>query len=468
MNKVKTIVTINKYVESKEKILEFIKNGVSTFRIDLGSTTHNKCISIMKTIEEINEKLSTKVSVIIDTKGPRISIGKFVEGKAQFHKNDKIRIYKNNIAGDKTKFSVDYKAFIDEVPIGTIISFSTGVVSLEVVDRDDESLICLVLSNGVIESGSFLYTPGYKPKLDFLNKSNKEDIEFAASLKADYITLSYVSCLEDVLNVNDMLIESGNNHTAVISKIENESALEDLDEILKISEGLLIARNDLGSEIPAERIPGIQKKAIHKCHLMGKISIVSMDIFDELIEYPTRAEVSDLANSVLDGTDAILLGLDPVYKENTFEVLKSINKVIETAEKDFSYMDFYDKSVRSESGDIEGNLVSSAALISHKLKCNSIIVPTLSGTIAKKISRFRPDCPIIAFTTDIETAKSLNLYFGIYTVLVSKLDSLNKLTNMVKKIIKNQKDSTKEKIIILGNYSFENLDNVNFIEIEEI
>lgn len=471
MNKVKTIVTINKGNDSKEEILNFVNKGVNTFRIDLSSVTYNYASNVIQIIREINKTLSSKISIMLDTKGPRLCTGRFIGGKAEFKKNDKIRVYPSNVLGDKTKFSVDYKDLIDDVNYGATIKLAGGTVELQVIDKDedDEALICKVVKGGEVESHTNINIPNCKLKVSFMNRKNKEDIQFASQVSADYLALSFISGVDDVLDVNDLLIESGNDNTAIISKIENEKALEELDEILNISEGLIIARNDLGSEIPIERIPGIQKRIISKCHMVGKISIVSTDIFADVMDTPTRAEVSDIANAVLDGTDAVLLGLDPVYNDNSINVLDSINKVIETAEKDIEYMDFYDKSNRSEEQNITGNIVSSVVYMANRLKCVAIVVPTNSGILPKRISRFRPNCPILALTYDEAVVKNLSLNFGVYPILVAKSESIDEVIQNSKDLVKkNISVKRGDHIIITGGYPLNNTKYTNLIEIEEI
>ena len=437
MNKVKTIVTINKGNDSREEIIDFINKGVLVFRIDLSSVTYHYANNIIELIRDINKTTPSKISIMLDTKGPRICTGKFIGGKANYQKNDKIRVYSSTSLGDKTKVTIDYKGLIDDVNYGATIKLSGGVVELQVIDKsdDDESLICKVIKGGEIENHAQVNIPNCKLKVNFMNRKNKEDIEFASSVLADYLALSFISGVDDVLDVNDMLIEAGNDTTAIISKIENEKALEELDEILNISEGLIIARNDLGSEIPIERIPGIQKRIINKCHLAGKISIVSTDMFANVMDTPTRAEVSDIANAVLDGTDAVILGTNPVYNDNSLNVLDSINKVIETAEKDIEYMEFYDKSNRSEEQNITGNIVSSVVYMANRLKCVAIVVPTNSGMLVKKISRFKPNCPILALTHDESIAKNLSLSFGVYSILVKKSETIDEVIKNSKELV---------------------------------
>lgn len=470
MNKVKTIITLNKN-SSREDILHFIEKGVFVFRIDLSLMTYNAAEKIIDVINDINNKSSFSVAIMLDIKGPRLTTGKFQGGSAIYKKNDKIRIYSNNVLGDKTKFSIDYKNLIDDIELDSTIKIASGTVILKVIDKDikDNSLVCQVQKEGEVFNNASINIPSSKLKMKFMSTKTRDDIKFASKVSADYLALSFISSVDDVLDVNDLLIECANDHTAIISKIENEQALEELDEILNLSEGLIIARNDLSSEIPIERIPGIQKRIINKCHLKGKISIVSTDMFNSSIDIPTRAEVSDIANSILDGVDAVMLGLNPAYDDNSFDVLDSINKIIFMAEKDIEYITFYDKSNRSEEQNINGNIISSASYMATKLKCRAIVVLTNSSIISKKISRFRPNCPVFTLTENLESAKNLLLNFSIYPIVAKEYKNMDDAIKNSKELIqKIMPLNHGDKIIIISAYPFNSLNGVNLIEIEEI
>jgi pyruvate kinase len=257
----------------------------------------------------------------------------------------------------------------------------------------------------------------------------------------------------------------------IIAKIENERAVNDIDNIINNSDGILIARGDLGFELPVERIPGIQKSIINKCHQNGKFSIVAVDMIiqEEENDEPTRAEVSDIANAVLDGVDAIVLtgktanGLYPV------ETIFTINKILDEAELDVDYYSFMDRAVRTENKDISGIIAHNVASSAIYLNCKAIYAPTITGYTARKISRFRPICPIIAASPNVETVKSLQLYFAVYPVLIHELHTFDKVIEAAKKMSQDVLDlNLNDKYIITGGYPFKDVKHTNFMKIEEL
>jgi pyruvate kinase len=307
--------------------------------------------------------------------------------------------------------------------------------------------------------------------MPFLSKQDRDDILLAHTLNIDFIALSFVNGHEDVLEVNDMLINMGNDHIGIIAKVENESAFEDIDEIIKVSEGVMVARGDLGVEVPMERVPGIQKAIISKCHVAGKVSIVATEMMTsmEVNVIPTRAEVSDVANAVLDGTDAVMLSNETTNGIYPIETLQMMEKIIAAAEKDVDYLNFMDKAIRTETRDTTGMIAYDVAETSNYLKCKAIFAPTISGYTARKISRFRPNCPIIAVSPSSAAVKSLALHFGVVPVLIGELKSLDRIIEISKKMVKDMIEiEPGDKIVITGGYPFKEVKHTNFMKIEEL
>lgn len=471
MNKTKTVVTIGPASKDKDIIKQLIISGADVIRINLSHADHEFCREVIKKIEEVNKELGKYTSIMLDTNGPAVRIGKIHTSHAFLKSNDLVRVYMKDLVGDSTKFSVNYNNLINDLSIGSIIKISDGNVELEVEDKDDDCLICRVLKEGIISSNDSLNVPSTRLNIPFLSKKDKEDIKFAHEMNIDYIALSFVSTIEDVLEINDLLIELGNDHIAIISKIENEQALENIDDILSVSDGLMVARGDLGVEIPLERIPGIQKLIISKCQLSGKISIVATEMLTSMENSltPTRAEVSDIANAVLDGCDAVMLSNETTIGKYPVETLSMMEKVIHEAELGIDYLGLMDKASRSENKDITGILAHSVIDGSNRLKASAIITPTNSGHTAKKMSRFRPPCPIIAVSPNIATVKNLNLYYGVEPVLVREFDSLDRMIKESRAVaIDLLKLVEKDKIIITGGYPFKDVKHTNFMKIEEL
>ncbi|MCI9233543.1 MAG: pyruvate kinase [Bacilli bacterium] len=471
MNKTKIIATIGPASSDEATLKSLITDGMDVIRLNLTHASYDFCTNVIDKIHKLNEELKTHVSIMLDTEGPNVRVGKFVGGKAFLAKGDYIRIYMEELVGDSTKFSVNYKGLLNDVKYNSILKLDDGMIELQVVEKGTNYLLCEVLKEGVLEDNKGLNAPGVKLSMPFLSNKDRNDILYANQMKVDYLALSFVSSAEDVLNVNDILIDLNNDHIGIIAKIENERAVEEIDEIIKVSEGIMIARGDLGVEVPMERVPGIQKSIISKCHNMGKVSIVATELLAtmETNTRPTRAEVSDVANAVLDGADAVMLSGETTVGKFPIETLSIMEKIIESAEEDINYLELLDKAMRTEKQDITGMIAYSVAECADRLKCKAIIAPTISGYTARKMSRFRPSCPIIAVSPDMNTVKSLNLHFGVTPIFIEDLSSFDKIISRSKEITKSLMDTTEgDKIIVTGGYPFKEVKHTNFMKIEEL
>jgi pyruvate kinase len=471
MNKTKIIATIGPASEGYEMIKKIIIAGVDVIRFNMSYSNYEFVMEQKKHVDKINEELKTNVAVLLDTNGPEVKIGEISTGKTKLIEGKKIRIYMDAVMGDETKFSVNYPRLIDDVKYNNSILMNDGRIELRVIDKELEYIICEVINGGEIESGEGISIPEIKLNLPFVSTKDKDDIMFANKIGADFMALSFVRSAEDVLEVNDILIELGNDHIGIIAKIEKESAVREIDEIIKVSDGIMIARGDLGIEVPMERIPGIQKSIINKCHLMGKISIVATEFLTtmESTTKPTRAEVSDVANAVLESVDAVMLSGETTIGNYPVETVIMMDKIIGSAEEDINYYEMLDKAMKSEKHDTTGSLVYSVTECANRLKCKAIITPTMSGYTARKMSRFRPKCPVIAVTPNIETAKSLSLHFSVRPVLINELNTFEKIIHVSNEVTKELLEIEKgDKIIITGGYPFEDVKHTNFMKIEEL
>lgn len=471
MNKTKIIATVGPNTSSKEMIKSFINNGVDCIRIDMSYSTSNFCSEVISKINQVNKELKTYVSIMLDLKGPRVRIGEISNGAAFLKNNDKIRVFTQPVIGDNTKFSVDYKDIVNDVSIGNIIKIDDGNVELQIIEIEENYLLCKVLKEGIIKSNKNINIPGVKINRPFLSDDDKRIIKFAHENNVDFLALSFVSNEEDVLQVNDLLINLSNNHIQIVSKIETEEAVECIDSIIKVSDGIIVARGDLGCEIAIERVPGIQKKIISKCLEKGKFSVVATELMYNMStsNRPSRAEISDVANAVLDGTDAIMLSEETTIAKYPVETLKLLERTIKAAEYDINYDLMMDIAIKTEANDISGSLSYSVAMCANRLNCKAIFAPTISGKTAKKISRFKPLCLILAVSPNVDTVKSLTLNFGVYPVLISDLRSFDSIVEVSKKIaIEYLGLEQKDNIIITGGYPFKTVKHTNFMKIEEL
>ena len=471
MEKTKIIATFGPSCNSRDVLKKMFQNGLDVLRINMSYATCEECVGIIEMVNSLNEELGTFVSIMMDTKGNCITISELAGGKAVLKTGDKIRIYKNKVVGDSTKFSTSFPNFVDETRIGSTLKMNDGLIELEVIDKNEEYLLCLVMLGGEIEEGRKIIAPNVTYSLPFLTSKDYEDIIFACKNDIDFLALSNVRTYEDVLNINDILIEQNNDHLQIIAKIETRESLDELDRIIASSDGVMVARGDLGVELPIERVPGIQKMILNKCHVNGKISIVATEMMSSMTHEmrPTRAEVSDVANAVLDGADAVMLSGETTIGAHPVETLIMMSKILASTEENIDYFDFLDKARRTEKENITGIIAYSVTEAANRLHTKAIVTPTLSGATARKISRFRPKCLILATSPNMKTIKSLNLNFGVVPIYINELNSLDKIMSKVT-IIATEKLNLKEndKIIITGSYPFKEQNETNFMQITKI
>ena len=470
MNKTKIISQITRSNSNEEFIKSLMINGVDLFLMDLNKVDKDFCLEIVNRINNLNSELKTNVGTILELKNNKVHLNKIVGGSAYLKENDKIRIYMDHTIGDETKLSVDYDEIINEIKYDSIIKLTNGNVELEVLDKNEGFILCLVKKGGIVYEYSEVNIPDIKINKKFLTKYNKDMIKFAAEFGMDYVILNSVTEQEDVLDINDLLINIENNHLGILTKINNKFALEEVDDIINMSEGIIISRDDLGLEVPIEKIPSIQKKIIDRCHISGKVSIVSVEAdYDLAGQSLNKAEVSDLANAVLDGTDAVIIGNKSHNKSYSIALVEEIERVIKSAEEDIDYDKFLLSAIKTENQDTTGNIACSVAEIGNRLNCKAIVAPTVSGYTARKMSRFKPKCPIIAISTNPETLRSLSIYFGVCPVYIENLKSLDDIVEQAKKIAMDSVDiKSGDKIIITGGYPFKEIRHTNFVEIEEL
>ncbi len=471
MKKTKIIATIGPASKDEDTLRKMILGGMDVVRLNLTHADHAFCKNIISKIKKLNEELDRHVAILLDTQGPDIRVGTIAKDSAKLTKGDKIRIYKNEVLGDRTKFSLNDPAVVDEVLVGARVLIDDGKVELKVVDKDKGYLLCEVKNEGYIASKKSVNICGSPRVRPFLSEKDIEDIKFANQVDADFLAVSFVSSYDDILEVNDLLISMGNDHIGLIAKIETEKSVQKIDNIIEECDGIMVARGDLGVEMPLEKIPGIQKKIINKCIDKGKVCIVATELLAsmEVKIRPTRAEVSDVANAVIDGVDSVMLSGETAMGQYPILAVETMKKIIKTAEANINYTALLEKGKRSEVPDIVGLIAYSVADCSNRLSAKAVMVTTASGTTARKLSRFRPLSPIFALSPNIVTVKSLALHFGVIPILVKELNQFDKITKMAIDVAKERLTlETGDKILITGGYPFKENSPTNFMKIEEI
>jgi len=471
MKKTKIICTIGPASYTKDVMRKMIEEGMDIVRLNLSHADHSFCKEVIKNVRELNEELSKNVTIMMDLKGPALRIGKIKNYTARLEANTIIRIMNDDVVGDKAAFSINYKGLINDVKQGQKILLDDGLIELTVLAKDNTDILCRVENEGVIENNKGVNIPGLKLKIPFLSDKDKEDIIFASKMDVDFLALSFVNSAFDVLEISDLLIELKNDHIGIIAKIETENSINDIDEIIKVSDAIMIARGDLGVEVPLEKLPNIQKEIIEKCYLADKVSIVATEMLAsmQLNKRPTRAEVSDVANAVLDGADAVMLSGETTVGNYPVETVNVMRRIIESAEQDINYFDLLDKAMKNEKQDITSAIAYSVVDSANRLKVKNIVASTKTGYTARKISRFKPSCPIIATSPNYSTVRSLTLNWGVYPALVKEAINTDDIVEEAKKIsIKLTKLETGDKIIITGEFPVSRAKHTNFMKIEEM
>ncbi|MDD4027877.1 MAG: pyruvate kinase [Bacilli bacterium] len=471
MKKTKIIATLGPSSNNKEVIMDMIKNGVDVFRINLSHSSRELTEKLVKIIKKIDKELNTNTGILIDTKGPEIRVNGIANGYVNLYKENTIILTTSDFLEEENMFHITYKNICKEVSVGNRLLIDDGLVELLVMEVTDCNLTCKVLNNCKLFNNKSVNIPDVDLNMEFLSKEDEEDIAFASSLSADFVALSFVRSSNDVLDVNDLLIGLRDEHMQIISKIECKSALDDIDNIIKVSDGVMVARGDLGVELELETVPMIQKKIVKETYLKSKISIVATEMLSSMEHKnrPTRAEVSDVSNAVLDGVDALMLSGETAIGENPVNTVITMKNIIEATEQSIDYEQLLNVHCNTRKDDLTSSISYSVVETANILKAKAIVASTLSGFTAKKVSAFRPSCIIIAPTPNKKVATSLSLNWGVIPVLVSVFKSTDQIVDEALKISKKMLELEKEdKIIITGGFPFKNNKNTNFMKVEEI
>ncbi len=471
MKKTKIICTIGPATDSKNKLKKMIEAGMDVARINLSHADHTFAERIIKLIRELNVELDTNVAILVDIKGPKMRIINVKQDHVKLNKGDIITLTSTQSVEEDNKFVVNYPGLVREINKENKILLSDGEIELIVIAEKQDNIICEVLNEGIIRKNASVNVPGVNLTVDYLSVADKNDIIFATKMNADFISLSFVRNANDVLDVNDMLIGLKNEHIQIIAKIENHSAVEDIDNIIKVSNGIMIARGDLGVEIELEKVPSVQKNIVEKCFNVGKICIVATQMLCSMQQKsrPTRAEVSDVANAVIDGVDAVLLSEETAIGNYPIESIEMATKILVNIEENLNYNDILHKKSFAETEDITTIIAHNVVNSANKLRVKAIVVSTISGYTARMVSSFRPYCPIIVTTPNEAVARSLTLNWGVISVITKMLNSTDEIVKISTVIARKELNLKKDDIVIIsGGFPISDDQNTNFMKIEKL
>lgn len=421
MRKTKIVCTIGPASESPETLKKLIEAGMNVARLNFSHGTYEEHTKRIKTIRQVANETGKTVAILLDTKGPEIRTGKFQNGEALINQDDIVTITMEDVLGTNERFSVSYKGLIHDVKVGTKILLDDGLIELEVTDihLEKKCILAKALNSGIVKDHKGVNIPNTVVNLPGMTEKDANDIRFGIEQDIDFIAASFVRRPSDILEIRKLLEKHGGSHIQIIPKIENQEGVDRIESILEISDGLMVARGDLGVEIPAEDVPLVQKELIQKCNLSGKPVIIATQMLDSMERNPrpTRAEASDVANAIFDGTDAIMLSGETAAGKYPVEAVQTMANIALKAETALNYQRIL-KS-RSESIDmtITEAISQSVTHTAMNLDVGAIITPTESGFTARTISKYRPKAPIIAVTSSDRVNRQLSLVWGVHSIV---------------------------------------------------
>jgi pyruvate kinase len=422
MRKTKIICTIGPASEKEEILSQIIEAGMNVSRHNFSHGDHEEHKGRIDSVKELAKKYDKQIAVMLDTKGPEIRTGKFEPSKVELTVGSEFTIYAGgDVVGDTTKCSVTYAGLGNDVKPGNMILIDDGLVGLEVTSVEGNKINCVVKNTGVVGTHKGVNVPGVAIKLPAMTEKDIADLKFGCEVEVNLVAASFIRKAADVEAIRKVLVENGGSDIQIFSKIENQEGVDNIDEIIAVSDGIMVARGDLGVEIPIEKVPSVQKLIIEKCNTVGKPVITATQMLDSMMRNPrpTRAEVSDVANAILDGTDAIMLSGESANGSWPVESVQTMARIAKETEKKLSY-ELAVSTAKKHVPAIAGVISRAACNAAHELKAAAIITSTQTGATAMRISQNRPDCPIFAVTPSEKVAKKLALSFGVYPIVAEK------------------------------------------------
>ena len=468
MKKTKIICSIGPSSCSPDVMEKMVYAGMNVARINFSHATIEEKQAVVSAVKEVRKRTGENIAILYDTKGPEFRNGMLENGEINLVEGKTIRIVKENVLGNEERFSVNHPQALDCLKIGDVILLENGLMKIEIISIEEDGVTGKVIDGGVLGNKKSLNVPGVTLDIPFISEADREDMIYACLHDGDFIALSFVNCKEDVLQAREIFNQYGREDLKVISKIESTAGFENLDEILEVSDGVMVARGDLGVEVPLQRLPIYQKTIIKKCREYGKICIVATEMLESMKKNvrPTRAEVSDIANAVLDGTDAVMLSGETTTGQHPIEVVRYMAEICENAEEYYDYSKTFN-SVREI--DITETIAKSVVDSSSLLDVKAIVAATMSGYSARKISNLKPNSLILATCPTPSVARSLALNWGVYTKIVNVYDSTDEIVADAKvKATEFLKLSNGDIIVITGGFPNNTTKKTNFMKIEEI
>ncbi|CVH75072.1 Pyruvate kinase [Clostridiales bacterium CHKCI006] len=450
--KTRIVCTIGPASEDEETLRKMVKAGMNVMRLNFSHGDYEEHGRRIETLRRVCEELHRPVAILLDTKGPEIRTHDFEGGQTEFKKGQVVRIASQEILGTSDRFSITYANLYQDVKPGGFILVNDGQIQLLVDHVEDTDIVCVCANDGVVKNKRGINVPGIALQLEYLSEKDKADLEFGCRQGVDFIAASFTRRPQDIIDIKRLLVENNHPQIRVIAKIENQEGVEKIDDILRVADGIMVARGDLGVEVPAEDVPIIQKNIIRKCNAAGKVVITATQMLESMQQNPrpTRAEVSDVANAIMDGSDAIMLSGESAAGKYPVEAVETMARIASKIEDGLDYQRFHSEAVATSHKDYSEAICMSVAQIAYEYNAAAIVAFTISGYTAMKMSRYKPECPIIAATTDETVMRKLALSWGVTPVLCRSVPSTEAMLNYAELLAKEFGVEEGETVIVTG------------------
>ena len=475
IRKTKIVCTLGPAVDDENILRQMILEGMNIARFNMSHGSHEEHGERLAMLKRLREDLNMPVAALLDTKGPEIRLGDFEQKQVVLKQGQLFTLTTNEILGNKESAYITYSGLPYDVTPGNRILIDDGLVEMEVESVVGEEIRCLVKNTGVISARKGVNVPGAALSLPFINEKDYNDLRFAVEQGFDFVAASFTRTYEDMRELKHILKELGGEKIKVIAKIENSQGVENLDEILSIADGVMVARGDMGVEIPLEEVPVIQKEIIKKVYGVGKQVITATQMLDSMMQYPrpTRAEANDVANAVYDGTSAIMLSGETASGKYPLECVRTMVRIAGRTEQDIDYRKRFLQNKLPTLGSITNAISKATVNAAMELDAKAIVTVTESGRTAYMISRYRPFCPVIACTSKEQTYRQLSLSWGIIPLLIEEKEALDELFEEAIKAVEKASYASEGDVIVLtagvpiGTSGTTNLLKVHCIESQD-
>ena len=430
LKKTKIVCTIGPASRDADTMREMLEAGMNVARLNFSHGTHEEHRKTIETFRRVRDEQDRPAAILLDTKGPEIRLGDFENGSEILEEGDEFTLTSEECPGTKERVSTTYKALPSQVSLGTSILIDDGRVRLRVAGTTEDEVRCIVANGGKVSNRKGVNIPNQSLDLEYISEADRQDILFGIEMGVDYVAASFVRSGADVKVLRSLLNENGGDRIKIISKIENTEGIENFKEILALSDGIMIARGDMGVEVDFEKLPGIQKKFIKECCKAGKTVITATQMLESMTHSPapTRAEITDVANAVFDGTSAVMLSGESAAGDYPVETVKAMAKIVSQAEEDAEEVNQYKfLEVETNDRDVSNAMGHAACTTAHDIKASAIVAITTSGYTAEMMAKYKPVEPIIAATPDSKTYHQQALTRGVYPVLTQRSSNWNDL-----------------------------------------